>query len=143
MGAVSAVVSDGYEFVGLTGGMNPLNEAEELALSEKFGDVYILNNSGNAFVPASIDQVTGKHNMAYFTINDRTITPPAYLNIGTFDTIDGISIPQMIITDGQQVDVYAIDGVKVSTVTINNGIIDLSRLPKGVYIVEGRKVVRK
>ena len=141
--AVSAVVSDGYEFVGLTGGMNPLNEAEELALSEKFGDVYILNNSGNAFVPASIDQVTGKHNLAYFTINDRTITPPAYLNIGTFDTIDGISIPQMIITDGQQVDVYAIDGVKVSTVTINNGIIDLSRLPKGVYIVEGRKVVRK
>ncbi|MBR5083945.1 MAG: thiol protease/hemagglutinin PrtT [Prevotella sp.] len=140
---VSAVVSDGYEFVGVTGGLNPLNGAEELALSEKFGDVYILNESGNAFVPASIDQVSGKHNIAYFTINDRTIIPPACLNIGTFDNTDGISTPQIRVADGKQVDVYAIDGVKVSTVTNNNGTIDLSHLPKGVYIVEGRKVVRK
>lgn len=129
---VSAVVSDGFEFVGLTGGLDPASDLD---------NVYILNANGNAFVPAESTQITGKHNLAYFTINDRTITPPACLNIGTFDA-DGISTPRTI-TDGQQVDVYAIDGVKVSTTTINNGIVNLDNLPKGVYIVEGKKVVKK
>lgn len=141
--AISAVVSDGYEFIGLTGGLNPLNEAEELAFAEKFANVYILNESGNAFIPGDASQVVDKHNVAYFTINDRTITPPAYLNIGTFDTTDGISTPRISATEGQQVVVYAIDGVKVSSVTINNGTIDLSNLPKGVYIVDGKKFVNQ
>ncbi len=141
--AISAVVSDGYEFIGLTGGLNPLNGAEELAFAEKFANVYILNERGNAFVPGDALQIEGKHNVAYFTINDRTITPPACLNIGTFDTADGISTPRIAAAEGQQVDVYAIDGVKVSSVTINNGTIDLSNLPKGVYIVDGKKIVNQ
>ena len=132
--AVSAVVSDGFEFVGLTGGLDSASDLD---------NVYILNANGSAFVPVESTLITGKHNLAYFTINDRTITPPACLNIGTFDNTDGISTPKLHLTDGQLVDVYAIDGVKVSTVTIKNGTIDLSCLSKGVYIVEGKKVVKK
>ena len=143
--AVSAVVSDGFEFAGLTGGLNPLTGEEQYALGNKLGDTYILNASGNAFVPANIPEImnVGKHGLCYFTINDRTITPPACLNIGTFDNADGISTPKLHLTDGQFVDVFAIDGVKVSTATINKGIVNLDNLPKGVYIVEGKKVVKK
>ena len=132
--AISAVVSDGFEFVGLTG---------ELDSTSGLDNVYVLNANGSAFVPIESTLITGKHNLAYFTINDRTITPPACLNIGTFDTTDGISTPRIAAAEGQQVDVYAIDGVKVSSVTINNGTIDLSNLPKGVYIVDGKKFVKK
>ena len=143
--AVTAVVSDGYEFAGLTGGLNPLTGEEQYALDNKLGDTYILNASGNAFVPANIPEIMNvdKHGLCYFTINDRTIIPTACLNIGTFDNTDGISTPKFHLTDGQIVDVYAIDGVKVSSMTINNGTIDLGRLSKGVYIVEGKKVVKK
>ena len=132
--AISAVVSDGFEFVGLTG---------ELDSTSGLDNVYVLNANGSAFVPIESTLITGKHNLAYFTINDRTITPPACLNIGTFDTADGISTPRIAAAEGQQVDVYAIDGVKVSSVTINNGTIDLSNLPKGVYIVDGKKIVNQ
>ncbi len=143
--AVSAVVSDGFEFAGLTGGLNPLTGEEQYALGNKLGDTYILNASGNAFVPANIPEImnVGKHGLCYFAINDHTITPPACLNIGTFDNTDGISTPKLHLTDEQLVNVYAIDGVKVSTATINNGIVNLDNLPKGVYIVEGKKVVKK
>ena len=35
-----------------------------------------------------------------------------------------------------------LDGMKVATVTVNGGKVDLGRLPKGVYIVEGKKIVK-
>ena len=132
--AVSAVVSDGFEFVGLTGGLGSASDLD---------NVYVLNANGSAFVPAESTLITGKYNLAYFTINDRTITPPACLNIGIFDNTDGISTPKLHLTDGQLVDVYAINGMKVSTASINKGIVNLDNLPKGVYIVEGKKVVKK
>ena len=131
---VSAVVSDGFEFVGLTGGLGSASDLD---------NVYVLNANGSAFVPAESTLITGKYNLAYFTINDRTITPPACLNIGIFDNTDGISTPKLHLTDGQLVDVYAINGMKVSTASINKGIVNLDNLPKGVYIVEGKKVVKK
>jgi hypothetical protein len=40
------------------------------------------------------------------------------------------------------VDVFSINGMKVATVTMSEGIADLSRLPKGIYIVEGKKIVK-
>ena len=67
-----------------------------------------------------------KRNLCYFTINDRTIDPPARLNIGAFDETEGICMPQVAANDGQQVDVFTIDGVKVATVTVSGGKVDVS-----------------
>ena len=146
---VSAVVSDSYEFVGLYGGLSrpnaPIVQEEEMFeynnLISKMENAYVLNETGNAFVLGSADLIE-MHNLCYFTINDRTITPPAQLNIGTFDETDGICMPQVTVTDGQQVDVFTIDGVKVANVTVNGGKADLNQLPKGIYVVEGKKIVR-
>lgn len=134
--SVSAVVSDSYEFVGITGGMTPDEET-----NERMENAYVLNDKGNAFVQGTTNW-QNMHNLCYFTINDRTIDPPAKLNIGTFDETDGICMPQVTATDGQQVDVYTVDGLKVATATVNGGKVDLGRLPKGVYIVEGKKIVK-
>ena len=138
--SVSAVVSDSYEFVGITGGMTPGTGGYD-ETAERMANAYVLNSEGTAFVQNSTTWNL-KHNLCYFTINDRTIDPPAMLNIGTFDETDGICMPQVTATDGQQVDVYTVDGLKVATVTVNGGKVDLGRLPKGVYIVEGKKIVK-
>lgn len=143
--SVSAVVSDSYEFVGLSGGLSrPSNQGEMDEYDElmkKMEKAYILNEDGNAFVQGSADLIE-MHNLCYFTINERTIDPPARLNIGAFDETEGICMPQVTATDGQQVDVFTIGGVKVATATVSGGRIDLGRLPKGVYVVEGKKIVR-
>ena len=142
---VSAVVSDSYEFVGLYGGLaTPTVEAEMFEynnLKSKMENAYILNETGSAFVLGSAD-LAEKHNLCYFTMNDRTITPPSQLNIGTFDETDGICMPQVTVTDGQQVDVFTIDGVKVANVNVIGGKADLNQLPKGIYVVGGKKIVR-
>ena len=142
---VSAVVSDNYEFVGVTGGFSmpeSQEEAEEFEVfMSKMESVYTLNEEGNAFIQGSMDFME-KRNLCYFTINDRTIDPPARLNIGAFDETEGICMPQVTANDGQQVDVFTIDGVKVATVTVSGGKVNLGQLPKGVYVVEGKKIVR-
>ena len=134
--SVSAVVSDSYEFVGITGGMTPDEET-----NERMENAYVLNSEGTAFLSGSTTWQF-KHNLCYFTINDRTIDPPAKLNIGTFDETDGICMPQVTATDGQQVDVYTVDGLKGATATVNGGKVDLGRLPKGVYNDEGKNIVK-
>ena len=138
--SVSAVVSDNYEFIGITGGMTPGTGGYD-ETAEKMEDAYVLNSEGTAFVQNSTTW-NRKHNLCYFTINDRTIDAPTRLNIGTFDETDGICMPQVAATDGQQVDVYTVDGLKVATATVNGGKVELGRLPKGVYIVEGKKIVK-
>ena len=143
--SVSAVVSDNYEFVGLSGGLSkPTNQEEKGEYDElmkKMKKAYILNEAGNSFVQGSADLIE-MHNLCYFIINDRTIDPPARLNIGAFDETEGICLPKVTAADGQQVDVFTIDGIKVATATVSDGKIDLGRLPKGVYVVEGKKIVR-
>ncbi len=123
---VSAAVSDSYEFVGTTG-QTTVEQA------------YVLNEKGNTFVLTENPQV--KAGNAYFTIDNLTVDAVSYLNIGMFDT-DGICLPEVTLTDGQWVDVHSADGVKVAAVAVRDGRVDLSRLPQGVYIVAGKKVVR-
>ena len=127
---VSAVVSDNYEFVGVTG---------ETTIEEG-NTYYVLNQEGNAF-RAQSGGATLSRCSAYFTIMDRTINAPTCLNIGYFD-VDGICLPQIKAAKNGMVDVFSINGVKVATVNMNNGKADLSRLPKGIYIVEGTKIVK-
>lgn len=124
---VSAAVSDNYEFVGVTG-----NTTID-------GEVYVLNEKGSLFVKK--DGATLNGCSAYFTINNPSVNTPNSLNIGFFDTT-GICLPRVTADDGQMVDVYAVDGAKVAAVSVHGGKADLSRLPKGIYIVEGKKIVR-
>ncbi len=127
---VSAVVSDNYEFVGVTG--------ETTVGTGK--TCYVLNEAGNAF-RAQSGGATLSRCSAYFTIRDRSIYAPTCLNIGNFDA-DGICLPQVKDIKNGMVDVFSVNGVKVATVSMNDGKADLSRLPQGIYIVEGTKIVK-
>ena len=128
---VSAVVSDHYEFVGVTG-------KTTLDNSKTY---YVLNSDGNAFLKQG-EGCELEPCGAYFTVNDKTIDAPNYLNIAIFDESDGIVLPSVVATENGMVDVFSINGMKVATVTMSEGIADLSRLPKGIYIVEGKKIVK-
>ena len=44
--------------------------------------------------------------------------------------------------EGETVAVYNISGVKVATVKVNNGSIQLDGLPKGIYIINGHKLIK-
>ena len=127
---VPAVVSDNYEFVGVTG--------ETTVGTGK--TCYVLNQEGNAF-KAQSKGATLQRCSAYFTIRDRSIYAPTCLNIGNFDA-DGICLPQVKDIKNGMVDVFSVNGVKVATVSMNDGKADLSRLPQGIYIVEGTKIVK-
>lgn len=127
---VPAVVSDNYEFVGVTG--------ETTVGTGK--TCYVLNQEGNAF-RAQSGGATLSRCSAYFTIRDRSIYAPTCLNIGNFDA-DGICLPQVKDIKNGMVDVFSVNGVKVATVSMNDGKADLSRLPQGIYIVEGTKIVK-
>ena len=37
---------------------------------------------------------------------------------------------------------FNLQGVKVATLSLNNGAIDIRQLPKGVYVVSGKKMIR-
>ncbi len=142
---VSACVSDNYEFVGLTGNphKNNAGNASQWLAGMQQGNYYFLNDAGNAFVKmdngSSETDWMNYRNQAYFTINNKTIDPPARLNIGTFDP-DGIL---SITTDGQArtVDIYSINGMKVGTATTSYGQMEIGDMPKGIYIVNGKKIV--
>lgn len=54
--------------------------------------------------------------------------------------IDGVTDNS---TENGQADVYSLDGVKAGTAVIEGGRIVMPSLPKGIYVVGGRKVVVK
>jgi len=120
------LTSDAYDFIGST-------------CERTVSNVYVLNEKGNTFKLQ--ESATIKPTGAYFMCNENQELAPANLYIA-FDDLTGICMPRVTADDGQMVDVYAIDGVKVATVRVNGGKVDLSRLPKGIYIVEGKKIVR-
>lgn len=47
-----------------------------------------------------------------------------------------------IATDTDHVDVFNLQGVKVASLSLNKGAIDIRQLPKGVYVVAGKKIIR-
>ena len=40
------------------------------------------------------------------------------------------------------VDVYNLNGVKVASKNLKNGSVDMSDLPKGIYVVNGKKFIQ-
>ena len=64
------------------------------------------------------------------------------LNIGSFeDDTDGI-VTLFETTESGIVDVYNVSGVKVGTAEVQDGKVDLGNLPRGVYIVNGKKYMK-
>ena len=97
---------------------------------------YGFNPSTGKFQIASYKGAALKPFRAYFTLPlpyEAQTSAPAYTVVFD-DTITGIS--DTIQVEVEPTDVYTLGGVRVAT----KG--DLSRLPKGVYIVNGKKVIK-
>ena len=56
------------------------------------------------------------------------------------DSTTGIMAP--FSAEEKQVDVYTINGLKVASKKMQNGSIDLSDLPKGIYVINGKKFIQ-
>lgn len=59
---------------------------------------------------------------------------------GDEDSTTGIMAP--FAADEKVVDVYNLNGVKVASKNLKNGSVDMSDLPKGIYIVNGKKFIQ-
>lgn len=115
-----------YNFVGTT-------TAQELT------GAFCLNETGNQFARAN-ESVALQPFRAYFVAKTQTSALPTKLTIGSVnETTTDLLIP--IATDGERVDVYDISGTKVRTIVVKGGSLQLDTLPKGVYIIKGKKIV--
>ena len=99
-------------------------------------NVFVLNEAGTSFQQTAKATVKPFH--AWFA-SDGTYAQ-ASLAIGDFSLSDDISSP--VAADSETVDVYTINGIKVNTLRVSDGQIDLQSLPKGIYVINGRKVVK-
>lgn len=116
--------TDAYTFIGTT-------------TLKNLNDVYVLNPIGTEFVPATTATVDPFR--AYFTTKLSASAKALFMPIVDSPTkIDFSAVEK----DNQVVDVYNLNGIKVAAVKMVNKQIDLQQLPKGIYIVQGKKVVR-
>jgi len=119
------VASDVLSFTGTTG-------------KKTMANAYVLNAQGNSFVLK--ESATPLSTECYFVRNVISDFAPSNLLIG-FDTPTDICLPSTPVEEGTA-DVYNPYGVKVGRVNIHNGQADLSHLPKGIYIIQGKKTVK-
>lgn len=100
---------------------------------------YVLNSTGTKFSFGS-NKVKPFH--AFFVAKDLDTFGVGDLNIGSFeDETNGIL--NLLESDtNSTVDVYNVNGVKVGTAEVQNGKVVLGNLPRGIYIVNGKKIVR-
>ena len=105
-----------------------------------------INAEGDAFIYNESQKEPAFH--AYFVDSNQhfsslvsPIEKPT-LRIKFRDDNNATSIMAPLATDTDQVDVYNLKGVKVASLSLNNGAIDIRQLPKGVYVVGGKKMIR-
>ena len=122
---VSEITSNAYSFIGTT-------------CNTSVANAYILNAQGNSFELKGTASV--KSTEGYFVSLLTDGSAPANLKIG-FDDPTGIRPSATILTEGN-VDVFNTYGMKVGTVSVHNGQADLSPLPRGIYIIQGTKIVK-
>ena len=108
------------------------------SVTKDLSGVYQLNDEGNRFALSS--SVTVQPFRAYFAAKTQSSALPPALTIGSANgNTTEILIP--IATEGEAVDVYDLHGMKVRTIGVNDGSINLNGLPKGVYIIKGKKII--
>ena len=122
-GARIVAGTDSYSFYGTT-----------LTLTDN--GIYVLNDAGTAFTLATEDAGV-KPFRAYFRTKLPDGLRAAQLPINT--VTDGIEGTETGMKDGET-GVYGVDGVRVGTATVRDGHVIMPQLPKGIYIVNGRKV---
>ncbi len=99
-------------------------------------DVFVLNDLGTSFAR------TGSAEVMPFRAWFAESGPGAIhsnISIGDFDSVTEIGpLPSM---EDEEVDIHSLSGVKVRTVKVHDGNVDTEGLPKGVYVVRGRKII--
>ena len=129
----SGVHSSAYNLIGTTVGKTVNN-------------AWFINAEGDAFLYKESQNVPAFH--AYFVDSNQhfssLVSPKEKptLRIKFHDDNNVTSIMAPLATDTDQVDVFNLQGVKVATLSLNNGAIDIRQLPKGVYVVGGKKMIR-
>lgn len=102
-------------------------------------NTYVLNSTGTKF---SFGSNKVKPFCGFFVAKDLDVFGVGDLNIGSFeDDTDGI-VTLFETTESGIVDVYNVSGVKVGTAEVQDGKVDLGNLPRGVYIVNGKKYMK-
>ena len=105
-------------------------------------DIYYLNAEGNAFTKVS--GYTVPPFRAYFAKryedDESSSANVSSLIIGSHDDIP-TSIVSPFLSEDTQVEIYSINGVKVRDASYRDGMLDVSGLSKGIYIVKGKKMI--
>lgn len=116
-------------------------------VGKSVSNAWFINPEGNAFLYAQTQDVPAFH--AYFVDNNQVFgssvaqTDKPILRIKFQDgnnQATGITTTESAGTN--KVDVYNLQGVKVATLPSANGIVNLNQLPKGIYMVNGKKVMK-
>jgi hypothetical protein len=90
--------------------------------------------------------ITGAHNV--FASNevdcnfDGQTSDKEIVNVPKIFLSEGVLHIQNV-EDGVKVEIYSIVGTKVKTVMLSNGVVDVSDLNKGIYIVRVAKISQK
>lgn len=99
---------------------------------------YALNDAGTNFgLNATVET---KPFRAYFVAKTQTASMPKRLNIGSYKG-QPTEILMPFAAEDEQVAIYSLNGQMVRMAKKQNGCISLEGLPKGVYVVKGKKVV--
>ena len=106
---------------------------------QKLANTYSLNSTGGKFV---LGTNTIYPFRCYFIASDNDkLEDYNELNIGVFEEeSDGIFTPFAM--EGETVSVYNLNGVKVGQTKVVGSKIDVDNLPKGVYIIKGKKFIK-
>ena len=102
-------------------------------------NIYTLNAAGTKFVKG---KATVKPFSCYFVATQDDNTDVNALNITTFDPDEETGITMLPVEEEKMVDVYNIGGMKVGKTVMRNGKVDLQNLPNGIYIVNGKKIIK-
>lgn len=99
---------------------------------------YVLDSAGKNFVFKNAE-ITPFRGYFISTANDDNHF--SNLNIASETGIEEVTMMPFA-AEGETVAVYNLNGVKVATVKVNNGSINLEGLPKGIYIINGHKLIK-
>lgn len=106
---------------------------------QKLANTFYLNSDGSKFV---LGTNTIYPFSCYFMATDNDwYEDYNELNIGAFDEMaDGVFTP--FASEGEVVGVYNLNGIKVGEAKVDGAKIDVDHLPKGVYVINGKKFIK-
>lgn len=108
-------------------------------ISEKISNIYMLNSTGTKFVNGTY---TVKPFNCYFVATNMDQTDVNDLNIGSIEDEESDGIMMPFAAESEMVDVYNLNGVKVAVVEVKGSKINIDNLPKGVYVIKGKKLIK-